>query len=421
MNENEQNTIILGKNISIQKRFLAFFSIIIIYFFYCYNFMTGTFIRPTMIKAIEEGGFGFTLTQASSIFAILSFGTIPGTLFFGWLTSVIGKKRTLITVALFISITTYFPLLSPTNFVLWRIARLSAGFSLGGVFGTAMPLVMDMFAAKYRGKLAAILTSTFSLAMMFGGFIFSLLGAENWYLLIMTAVIPPVIGSILVFFLVPDDLKIIQEAKEKLKKENKPKVSYLSMYQGKYLWIGLGVILLSGINFSGYSAFSNNATTYLTTVLGMSSASAGAIYSLQGLGQLLGYNFWGFISDTFGRRMPFIGILLAALLIFIYINLPVGNNTLYMVLSFLLGLTFGFSGGWGAYYTELFPKKFSGLAPGISFNGGRIISTFSLPIIATIGTAFGMSFIFYIVIVVFILGGILWFFLPETLGKERED
>ena len=36
------NDIILGKNLSADRRSLAFLSIVIVYFFYCYNFMVGT-------------------------------------------------------------------------------------------------------------------------------------------------------------------------------------------------------------------------------------------------------------------------------------------------------------------------------------------------------------------------------------------
>ena len=78
-----ENDIILGKNISAARRSLAFLSIVIVYFFYCYNFMVGTFVKPTMIAEAAAGGFGFTLQQSETIFAVMSFGTIPGTIVFG--------------------------------------------------------------------------------------------------------------------------------------------------------------------------------------------------------------------------------------------------------------------------------------------------------------------------------------------------
>lgn len=414
--------IALGADRSLVQRFAAFGSILIIYFFYCYNFMVGTFVRPTMIKAVAEGGFGFTLQQASSIFAIMSFATIPGTLVFGMLTTKIGKKNTLMTIALMIAGMTFLPLLSPTNFTLWRAARFATGFALGGVFGTAVPLVTEMFESKYRGKLAAILTSTFSVAMIFAGALYGAFGDAHWKLLIFTAVVPHLIGVVLVKIFVPDDKALTLKRQEESVKEKGEKISYLSMYKGKYLFIGIGVILLSGMNFTAYSAFSNNATTYLKTTLGMSAATAGAIYSLQGMGQLVGYNVWGFVADKFGRKVPAIGMILCAVAVFIYTQLGTGSVGAFKMVSLFLGFNIGFSGAWGAYYTELFPKRFSGLAPGISFNGGRIISSFALPLVAGVAaSAAGMGGIFKIVMIVFIAGGILWLFLPETLNKEREE
>lgn len=420
--QEQDSGIILGADRSLAQRFVAFASILVIYFFYCYNFMIGTFVRPTMIKPIAEGGFGFALSQASAIFAIMSFATIPGTLVFGMLTTKIGKKRTLMTIAFCIAGMTFLPMLSPTNFTLWRVARFMTGFSLGGVFGTAVPLVTEMFEPKYRGKLAAILTSTFSVAMIFAGKLYGVLGDENWRLLVLTAVIPPVVGAVLTFFFVPDDKALTLERQRISEKEKGEKISYLSMYKGKYLFIGIGVILLSGMNFTAYSAFSNNAVTYLTAGLGMTAATAGSIYSLRGIGQLIGYNMWGFIADKFGRKVPAIGMALCAVFIFIYLKLGPQDIATFKIVIFALGLSIGFSGAWGAYYTELFPKRFSGLAPGISFNGGRIISSFALPIIAGLGSVeTGMMPIFNTAMAIFVLGTVIWAFLPETLGVERED
>lgn len=413
------NDIILGKDISTTRRWIAFFSIALIYFFYCFNFMVGTFVQPTMINSIEEGGFGFTLQQAAEIFAVMSFGTIPGTFIFGSIAARIGKKKTLILVALLIALTTFIPLLSPTNVLLWKAARFTTGIVLGAVFGAAMPLVADMFPKKYRGKLAATLTALYSLAMIFGGKLYGALGDANWKLLMYTAIIPPIIGAVMTFIFVPDDSAMAKEQYEK-GKESGEKISYLGMYKGKYLWIGLGAILLSGANFTAYSAFSNNATTYLVTGLGMTAATAGAIYSMQGTGQLVGYLIWGLISDKFGRKIPAIGMALSAVAVFTYTKLGGNDIAAFYMISTLIGFMVGYSGPWGAYYSELFPEKYRALSAGMSFNGGRIISTFAIPAIAgTAGGAMGMMPIFYIAIGVFVAGTVIWFCLPETNRKNK--
>lgn len=416
----EKDDIILGKDDSMTKKMLAFLAIAIIYFFYCYNFMVGTFIKPTMIGDISAGGFGFTLKQSEEIFAVMSFGTIPGTFLFGMISTRIGKKKTLISIALLIALTTFIPMLSPTSVMLWKSARFCTGVVLGGVFGCAMPLVADMFPGKYRGKLAATLTALYSLAMMFGGKVYGVLGDANWKTLMYTVIIPPIVGAILAVIFVPDDSEYTQKMFEQ-GKESGEKINYLSMYKGKYLWIGLGTIILSGANFTAYPAFSNNATTYLVTSIGMTAAVAGSIFSLQGLGQLLGYFVWGIIADKFGRKIPFIGMAASAVFVFVYTKLGVDNVTSFYMVSVLIGFAVGYSGAWGAYYTELFPSKYRALSAGMSFNGGRIISTFAVPAIAGAASGnMGMMIIFYIAMAVFIAGSIVWLVLPETLNKVQE-
>ena len=415
-----ENEIILGKNLSAGRRSLAFLSIVIVYFFYCYNFMVGTFVKPTMIAEAASGGFGFTLQQSETIFAVMSFGTIPGTIVFGILNAKIGKKYTLIVVASLIALTTFLPMMTPGSYQVWLVSRLITGGTLGGVFGCAMPLVTELFPQKYRGKLAAVLTSLFSLAMIFGGQLYSFMGDSNWQVLMYTAIIPPAVGAVMIFLFVPNDYQNTRQLNEVSKQQNE-KISYLNMYKGKYLWIGLGVILLSGANFTAYSAFSNNATTYLRNSLGLSAAVAGGIYSLQGIGQLIGYNIWGFISDRFGRKKPLIGMALSAVFVFLFMRLGAGNITQLKLVSVFLGFAVGFSGAWGAYYTELFPQKFSALSSGISFNGGRIISTFAIPAIAGLGSAAaGMQGIFMVSMAVFVAGAVIWMFLPETYQKNEK-
>lgn len=417
----DQNLVILGAERNTTQRFIAFGAILVVYFFYCYNFMLGTFVRPTLTAAMENGGFGFTLKQAESIFAIMSFATVPGTILFGLLATRIGKKRGLMAIALCIAATTALPLIDPSNYTFWRAARFMAGLSLGGVFGTAVPLVTEMFPQRYRGKLAAIMTSTFSVAMIFAGQLYGFLGDANWRLLVYTAAIPPAIGALLVFFTVPDDYSLMQERRQKAKEEGKG-ISYLSMYTGKYLWIGIAVILLSGCNFVAYSSYANNATKFLRDGLGMTAAMAGAIYSLQGIGQLIGYNVWGFIADRFGRKIPALGMLLCAGLVYIFLQLGPQDVSTFKIVSALLGFCIGFSGAWGAYYTELFPRRFSAIAAGISFNGGRILSTFALPYIAGLSTGVEtMPNIFRASMLVFVAGSVIWLLLPETLNRPRED
>lgn len=417
-----ETEVLLGSNLSNVKRYLAFLSILSIYFFYCYNFMVGTFVTPTMIMQPAAGGFGFSLAQATAIFAIMSIGTIPGTLIFGMMSVKIGKKKTLFLISILFGLATYLPILSPSSYGLWLTSRCITGIALGGVYGACLPLVVEMFPQKYTGKISAIFESAFSVAMIFGGSLYAALGDANWRILLYSAIIPPVISAICLMLLCPDDKEYMQKTNKALQDSPKEKINYLSMYRGKYLLIGIGVILLSGANFVGYATFANNSTAYLTQGLGVTSAAAGMIFSAQGFGQLAGYNLWGYIADRFGRKKPAIGMILCGALMYVFLQLAPQDITYFQIIAVGLGLCIGFSGAWGAYYTELFPRRFSAISCGISFNGGRIISFWALPLLAMVAdTSWGMKGMFYIAALVFVAGGILWSFLPETLNQPRED
>lgn len=88
-----------------------------------------------------------------------------------------------------------------------------------------------------------------------------------------------IVGVILVIFFVLDDLEYIKELVKK-GKEIGEKISYISMYKGKYLWIGLGMIFLLGVNFIVYLVFLNNVIIYLVIGIGMLVVVVGFIYSL---------------------------------------------------------------------------------------------------------------------------------------------
>ncbi|MFV0344626.1 MAG: MFS transporter [Bacteroidales bacterium] len=407
----KNDDIILGKNLSDGRRWLAFLSIIIIYFFYCYNFML-----PTFTKVVMTETWGFTKENTSWIFGVMSLGTIPGTFIFGWFATNFGKKRTLIVIALLIAATTALPFINPTSVVFWRFSRFLTGVTLGGVFGTAVPLVAELFPQKYRGKLAAACTATFSLAMIFGGFLYDALGAQNWGLLTLTAIIPPVIGAVMTFFFVPDDADYMKTVRA----QSTEKVNYFGLFKGKYAVYIILAIVLSGMNFVAYSSFTNNFVAFLQTEKGIT--TAGKIFAMQGFGQLAGYFFWGAVADKFGRKVPRIGFALAGGIILYSVLSGISSESILYVIAISLGVMYGFSGAWGAYYSEMFPSKYRAMSAGLCFNGGRIISSFALPYIGGLADASGTYTPYFTAAVIASgIGVIFWSLLPETLGKSADE
>ena len=151
---------------------------------FVYDGVTG----PTPLSYVKSGA----LDQVNTMDMLI--GTIPGTIVFGILNAKIGKVY--IDCGGVTDCADHIPAHDDTR-QLSGMAGVQADYRRypGGVFGCAMPLVTELFPQKYRGKLAAVLTSLFSLAMIFGGQLYSFMGDSNWQVLMYTAIIPPAVGQ----------------------------------------------------------------------------------------------------------------------------------------------------------------------------------------------------------------------------------
>lgn len=458
--------------LSTTKRILAFASIAIIYFFYCYNFSITAIYQPLLVDS-----YGFSASELSNAFALMSFGTLFGTIIAGLLASKINKKIALIIMALGFTIPTFLHIITFDNYTMWVVLRFIAGTSLGGIFGTSVALICDMFPPKHRGKLTSLASSLFALAFSFGFTISSQFESTNQYMVLIVGSIMPLIGIALTIFLVPNTDKILSDARAESDEISPKKPSYLQFIKSAPLVLLLAVFL-SGMNFTGYSGFTNNSSLYISeqvtenieqlienevisesgssyiyegkemTVVETSSdekiektiktgdtineddamliskslarSKASAAMAFVGNGHFVGFIIFGFIGDFFGRKKNIIGLLLSAIagaaILLVSYN---GSMIIYTILGIIMGFGFGYSGVWGAYYSELFDPKYRGMAAGFCFNMGRIISMISVPFIGRMVDSMGVSKALWIPLGAFLLGAIAWGMLPETLKKQK--
>lgn len=458
--------------LSTTKRILAFVSIAVIYFFYCYNFSITAIYQPLLVDS-----YGFSASELSNAFALMSFGTLFGTIIAGLLASKINKKIALIIMALGFTIPTFLHIITFDNYMMWVVLRFIAGTSLGGIFGTSVALICDMFPPQHRGKLTSLASSLFALAFSFGFTISSQFESTNQYMVLIVGSLMPLIGIVLTIFFVPNTDKILSDAREESSEEAPKKPSYLQFIKSAPLVLLLAVFL-SGMNFTGYSGFTNNSSLYISeqvtenieqlvenevisesgssytyegkdmTVVetvgddkvektiktgdtinendamliskSLARSKASAAMAFVGNGHFVGFIVFGFIGDFFGRKKNIIGLLLsaaagAAILLVSY-N---GSMLIYTMLGIVMGFGFGYSGVWGAYYSELFDPKYRGMAAGFCFNMGRIISMISVPFIGRMVDSMGVSKALWIPLGAFLLGAIAWGMLPETLKKQK--
>ncbi|PJE79805.1 Gentisate transporter [invertebrate metagenome] len=414
MNGKLDNDIELGADLSTTRRIAAYLAILLVYLFYCYNFYILSVLGPFMRNQLH-----FTNSNFGLLFSLMSFGTLFGTIIAGKVSIRWGRKTALELLGIGFSLFTLAHIAMPESFIAWAVLRFCSGIALGGIFGTAISLIVGLFPQRYRGRLTSFASCLFAVSGVIAGKVTEIYLDTQWTMILWWAVIPTLVGIILVHFLVPSDRHIVAENKKQAQR-NAEKLGYAGMLQGKYLWIGLLAVFLSGMNFSGYSGFSQFVPIYLQDGLGMSTQEWARMIQIQNIGHFIGFNFWGFIGDRFGRKKNLIGMIICAAIIPVYMGLSINFLYLLFAISFLYGIGLGYSGVWGAYYTELFPAKYRSLSSGFCFNMGRIISMITVYGIGLAADALGMKTGLLIPSIFFALGCVAWMLLPETLTNPNK-
>jgi MFS family permease len=173
---------------------------------------------------------------------------------------------------------------------------------------------------------------------------------------------------------------------------------------------------MTGLNFFAYQAFTGWATTYLKTVRLIPDSVVGDILGWQFVGAAAGALFWGRVSDRMGRRGPAWGFVAAAIIIPIYLFVPMGVRLLE-VTGFAYGVMLSSSATWGPWLSELYPPHLRSTAASI-FNWGRVVSMTAPLITAPLAEAFGLAPVMCLASVSFVAAAAIWLSLPETLQRK---
>lgn len=415
----ENKQIIHMSELSLTKRLTAYFVILLGYFFYCYNFSVIDYVRPFLVEF-----YGMTLSQTALFYTAQSLGALIGAFSCAWFAENLGRKKTLIAITLLNGIGTLVNM-GTTSFTIWMLMRFIIGVSLGGYFTVAVSIMVGLFSGKVRAKVAAVASSTFSIALMAMGTYAAFLGETHWEMILGAGGIAPVLSAILMVFFVPDEKKVIPYGKEEGTEENKQektkvkKGTWGEMFDSQNRRFTLTCMLLSGLNFIGYQFFSGFVTVYLREVREFDAVTMGFIFTATSTGSWLGAYFWGTFADKFGRKLAGMGFILSSIMICCYFIAPT-NATVLSIFGFIYGLGLSSSAIWGGYFTELFPDHLRSMGASL-FHAGRIIALFAPSIVVWVRNISSLQTAMWGAPIIFTIAGILWLSLPETLvGKVKK-
>lgn len=330
----------------------------------------------------------------------------------------IGRTRTLmITVACFAVFTVLCGF--ATSFEQLLVFRALQGLGFGGEWATGAILVAEYAKPEYRGRAVAFIQSSWAvgwaLSVISYTVIFSFVPSDMaWRVLFWTGAIP---AALLLF--VRRNVKDADSATER-RLANPSRGGFFQIFSGPLGRTTFFASLLATGVQGGYYTLASWVPTFLKTERGLSVVGTGGYLVFLISGAFIGYISGGYLTDKLGRKKTFLLFsILSTLIIFAYVNIPAGANTLVLVLGFPLGFfTSAIFSGFGAFLSELYPSHLRGTGQSFTYNFGRAVGAFFPALVGFLAGSWGLggAMIFgaggYAIAVLALLG------LPETKNRE---
>lgn len=398
-------TIAAGE-LPLARRLTAYAVLLIGYLLYCYNFVVIDYVRPYLIGELR-----FMIQETAWISSAGNVGITLGAIGWAGFVARAGRRRAAAAIAAAIGLMAALQAGSG-SIATWIGARGLLAAALGGYYVVATGLVVALFPAAARGKLIALNSAMYPLSNILVGVLGGALGDANWHWLLWLGALPLPL-SLLLYAVVPADRRY--RAYDEDASITEAAGSWREMLAPRWRWLTIGCVLLSGIDFNAYQLFFSFATLYLREARGASAVVMGATIAVISTGSLVGSFVWAVVSDRYGRRAPLVGYLLSAVAIMVFLHGGLSLAALG-VPGFVFGFGLACTTAWGAWFAEMFPPRLRPHGAAL-FHAGHVLALGAPLFAAWASTALGLVAAMSLAPIVYVVGALLWWRLPETLGQ----
>ncbi|MCW5966296.1 MAG: MFS transporter [Bryobacterales bacterium] len=305
------------------------------------------------------------------------------------------------------------------NFVQLAVFRVFLGFGMGGEWASGAALVSETWPAKHRGKALGFMQSSWAVGYALAA--------------IVTAVVLPVAGWRAVFFVgvLPAfaTLWIRRNVKESdawlTGRVHAAPIfaGFREIFSPAYRRVTIAITLMNSCTLFAWWGFNLWVPAYLSLPeasggIGLSARVMSALIVFMQVGMWFGYVTFGFVSDKVGRKPSYITyLLMAAALLLLYS--ATRNPWLLLALGpFVAFFGTGYYTGLGTVTAEYFPTHIRATAQGFTYNLGRVASAFAPFTVGSLAELEGFGVAFRVLAVAFVMASALWFWIPETKGRE---
>ncbi len=399
-------------DLSSARRYGALGFLLVAYFCYAWSWNTVDILRPYIKASLQ-----LTLTESGSLYTIQSIGALIGAVVMGQVADKIGRRNAL-SIAMIGYGSGILAALVVTDYTQLIIQRGYLGFFMGSMFPIAVGIYSGIFAREMRGTIAGIVFFVYNIAVSALGFLSAAAfrAGYDWKVLLWIGIVPLSLALFAPLF-IPDDRKLVpMDGIADGQMLANAKLPITELFAPGVVRQTILLASMTGLNFFAYQAFTGWATTYLKTVRMIPDTVIGDVLGWQFIGAAAGALIWGRLSDRFGRRAGAWGFFAAAVIIPVYLFVPMSVPLLELT-GLAYGIMLSCSATWGPWLSELYPPHLRSTAASI-FNWGRVVSMTAPLITAPLAEAFGLAPVMCLASVSFVAAAMIWLSLPETLKRS---
>ena len=371
------------------------------------------FLLFTFALVSIQNDLGLTKAQIGIPLAAGLFASAFGGMIFGHLADRIGRVRAMTFSILVYSLATAG---LATSMALWQLIawRVLVGLGMGGEWSCGSVLVAETWPAKHRAKAIGIMQSGWAIgALIAAGLTALVLERYGWRVLFLIGALPAVLAFVI--------RRTVEEPALWREREHvAPR--FTEMFGAQFRRRIVIATLLASSVLIAYWGVTSWLPAFLSTPVDKGGAGLTITKSAEWLillqvGAFLGYISFGWIADRIGRRPAFTLFMIAAAIVIPIFAFHARTTLALLTLLPLVGyFAHGYFSLFGAMLSELFPTRIRASAQGFCYNTGRFAAAASTYGIGA--TTYGLGTSIAAVALLFGLGAILIWLLPETKGTE---